>query len=240
MTQPYRNETDALRERKAALAAESEKLKEQRAQLDWLTTREQEIERELSAIEEKLSGGGKRRLPTLDQISVASPCSASWDEMLGDERVRFCVSCEKNVYNLSAMPKDEAEALIAARSAGSTATGKANEVCIRFYQRADGTIMTADCPVGVTKKRRKKRVLALAGAGALAFGVVSAMKAKASCHRREVMGEMVQIDPTQVSPTVPAYQPPPPPVQTEAPEARPPVHLERHVQGRMMMLPNEK
>ena len=115
MSTPYRNEIDALRERKAALATESNKLKEQRAQLEWLTNREQEIQRELAGIDEKLSGAGRRTLPMLDQISVASPCNASWDEMLGDQRVRFCVSCEKNVYNLSAMPKDEAEALIAAR-----------------------------------------------------------------------------------------------------------------------------
>src|SRR5688572_20020017 len=36
----------------------------------------------------------------LTQIRVASPCRARWDEMEGDERVRFCGHCQKNVYHL--------------------------------------------------------------------------------------------------------------------------------------------
>ena len=110
-----------------------------------------------------------RRLPMLEDLRVASPCSESWDEMVGDDRVRFCTSCEKNVYNLSAMLMNEAEQLLAERTGG--------DLCVRFYQRADGTVMTQDCPVGVKKKQRKKLALAVAGAGALA--------AAALFHHRE-------------------------------------------------------
>jgi hypothetical protein len=39
----------------------------------------------------------------LSQIKIASPCAASWDEMRGDDRCRFCQHCQLNVYNLSAM-----------------------------------------------------------------------------------------------------------------------------------------
>src|SRR5690349_20461144 len=81
----------------------------------------------------------KRRLMMLEDVRVASPCPASWDEMLGDERVRFCTGCEKNVYNISMMSTEEAEDLI---------TEKAGDLCVRFFQRADGTIMTSDCSVG--------------------------------------------------------------------------------------------
>ena len=101
----------------------------------------------------------------LDSVRVASPCSADWAEMIGDEKVRFCSSCEKNVYNLSAMTSADAEHLLGASAGG--------ELCVRFYQRADGTVMTADCPVGVKRKRRKKLALAVAGAGALAWGAVA-------------------------------------------------------------------
>lgn len=185
MTSPYRNEIDALHERKDSLERELARLKEQTSHLDGLRAREQDLERELAAVAQRLgASAAKRSLPMLDQVRVASPCNASWDEMLGDERVRFCVSCEKNVYNLSAMPREDAERLLQER------VGK--ELCVRFYQRTDGTILTEDCPVGVKKKRRKKLALAVAGAGAMAFAATSMLTRGACVTQGEpvVMGEM--------------------------------------------------
>ena len=72
-------------------------------------------------------------------LEFASPCPASWDEMEGDERVRFCEECKQNVYNLSEMTEDDALALIRERE---------GRVCLRVYQRDDGTSLTKDCPVG--------------------------------------------------------------------------------------------
>jgi hypothetical protein len=176
---PYRNESDALRERKETLEREIARLREQTATLEGLRTREQEIEQEIASIAAKLGSSGRRALPLLDQVKVASPCSAKWDEMLGDEKVRFCLSCEKNVYNLSVMPREEAERLLEERARA--------ELCVRFYRRADGTMMTADCPVGVTRKRRKKIALAVAGAGAMALAASTAYL-RSAC--RTVQGEM--------------------------------------------------
>ena len=154
MTTPYRNEIDALRERKASLEAEIAKLRDQTTRLDELKAREAELAGELAGIDGRLAAGmPKRGLPLLDQVRVASPCKAEWNEMLGDERVRFCLSCEKNVYNLSSMTRDDAESLLRERLG--------NDLCVRFYQRADGTILTQDCPEGVKKKRRKKLALQL-------------------------------------------------------------------------------
>ena len=45
----------------------------------------------------------------LDRIKIASPCTADWRFMLGNDLVRFCGQCNKNVYNLSAMKREEAE-----------------------------------------------------------------------------------------------------------------------------------
>jgi hypothetical protein len=78
--------------------------------------------------------------------------------MKGDDAVRHCGACDKNVYNLSEMSTVQVEALL--RRAGDTP-------CIRFYQRHDGTVMTGDCPVGA-KAVRRKRSLAGIGASALA------------------------------------------------------------------------
>ena len=82
----------------------------------------------------------------LANVRVASPCPANWDEMVGDERKRFCGQCKLNVYNLSGMPRDEAENLLL------NAEGR---LCVRFYRRADGTVLTQDCPVGWKALKRK-------------------------------------------------------------------------------------
>jgi hypothetical protein len=109
------------------------------------------------------------RLPVLlENLRIASPCSADWDQMSGDERVRFCGKCEKNVYNLSAMTRADAEALV---------REKEGRMCVRLYQRSDGTVLTADCPVGVRRKQLRARVWArvsgLAASVALVLGVAS-------------------------------------------------------------------
>jgi hypothetical protein len=97
----------------------------------------------------------------LDRVTVAAPCSANWDEMIGTDRSRFCGQCKLNVYNLSGMTKREAENLIA------SAEGR---LCIRFYRRADGTILTENCPVGLRAlKRRMSRVASAMLSAILSF-----------------------------------------------------------------------
>ena len=89
----------------------------------------------------------------LKNIKIASPCSANWDQMFGDERKRFCGECKLNVYNLSGMTSYDAENLL---------RNSEGRMCVRFYQRADGTILTKDCPVGWA--RLKKRISTVATA----------------------------------------------------------------------------
>jgi hypothetical protein len=107
-----------------------------------------------------------KTLPVLEDIRIATPCNADWDDMSGDARVRFCGKCEKNVYNLSAMSRAEAETLV---------REKEGRLCVRFFQRTDGTVLTGDCPVGVRRRRLRHRVWAsVTGAAAslmLALGV---------------------------------------------------------------------
>ncbi len=85
----------------------------------------------------------------LNNLKIASPCSANWDEMYGDERKRFCGDCKLNVYNLSGMTKYDAENLLANSEDG---------VCVRYFQRSDGTVLTTDCPVGWAKVRQRLSV----------------------------------------------------------------------------------
>ena len=51
----------------------------------------------------------------LDNIQIARPCEARWEEMSGDARVRHCQLCKLNVYNLK-FPS-ESEPLTQARNA---------------------------------------------------------------------------------------------------------------------------
>src|SRR5690242_12429282 len=82
----------------------------------------------------------------LDSIEVAAPCTASWEQMQGDDRKRHCDQCRLNVYNLSEMSRSEAEALIRQHE---------GHLCVRFYRRADGTVITDNCPVGLRALRNR-------------------------------------------------------------------------------------
>lgn len=93
------------------------------------------------------------RLPVLQNIEVAAPCSADWNEMTGNDRVRFCGDCKLNVYNLSAMTATEVQGLIRETE---------GRLCGRFYRRPDGTILTQDCPKGLRAIVRR-RLVGIAG-----------------------------------------------------------------------------
>src|SRR5262245_60199455 len=100
----------------------------------------------------------------LSNISVASPCKASWNDMEGDDQVRFCGQCSRNVYNLSNMSRRQAEATIAANE---------GRVCVRFYRRADGMVLTADCPVAVQAAWRRFLWTAVGGGVAALVALVT-------------------------------------------------------------------
>ena len=87
-----------------------------------------------------------RTISLIQSARIASPCDMKWEDMTGDDRVRHCEVCDLNVYNFAAMSEDEANELLA------SAEGR---ICGRLWRRFDGTIITADCPVGLRAVRRK-------------------------------------------------------------------------------------
>lgn len=98
---------------------------------------------------------------SLESLRVAAPCKADWDDMIGDNRVRFCGQCQKNVYNLSNMTRKEAERLV---------TNREGSMCVRFYKRSDGTVITSNCPVGLREiKRRTTRIASAIFSAMLSF-----------------------------------------------------------------------
>lgn len=139
-----------------------------RDDLEALSLRHAALANEVAAKTRELSAAGslladakaRARLPVLDNIRVATPCSAEWAKMSGDERVRACGDCKKNVYNLSDMTRDEAQALL---------IEKEGRLCVRYFQRKDGTILLKDCVIGIKRKRRR-RLFAVGAAALLAGG----------------------------------------------------------------------
>lgn len=96
----------------------------------------------------------------MDALEIASPCNADWNAMEGTEAVRHCADCSMSVYNVSEMTAAEAEALIEANE---------GRLCIRLYKRADGTVITRDCPVGAGRRRRRALIFGSLAAGLMAF-----------------------------------------------------------------------
>ena len=112
----------------------------------------------------------------LDKIKIASPCAADWNEMRGDDRRRYCAMCKLNVYNLSGMTQDEAESFL---------INSEGRVCVRFFRRADGSVITRDCPVGWARIKRNVARTATAVFSLVAgfFGGVFALESLLSLRR---------------------------------------------------------
>jgi hypothetical protein len=163
---PYRDDRSALESRRADLRREIDALRSRAEALRDVVVAQEAAERELAATEARLAEADARRASLLEDVRVASPCKASWEAMTGDDHVRFCGACEKNVYNLSAMTRDEATRLLAERD---------DRICVRLYRREDGTVLTADCPVGLRRKRVRLALYGVAFAGAVGSAAMLSM-----------------------------------------------------------------
>ncbi len=170
----YRSDREALEERRADIERRLTEIAAAEREARRAAREKESLEEELSALRHRLRRA--RGLPVLEDVRIAAPCHASWDAMKGDDQVRFCGSCQKNVYDLSAMTRQEAERLV---------TEREGSMCVRFYQRADGTVLTSDCRVGV-RRRRARRLVAAAAVGG---GLVAAAFAGAR-SRAVTMGDM--------------------------------------------------
>lgn len=96
----------------------------------------------------------------LDNLRVASPCPKLWSDMelTPEQSVRFCGDCKKNVYDVSKMSKAQAE-LVLQQACAQQLEGSGRSLCMQLYRRADGTIITDDCPVGLKRIRDSWRLI---------------------------------------------------------------------------------
>jgi hypothetical protein len=178
----YRDDVSAKREEAERIARELRDVRRQMNEIEALSEKERELDRALTAASRDAGRArAKVSLPLLGNVRVASPCHERWEEMDGDARVRHCGKCDKNVYDLSAMTADAAESLLAEYG---------QNLCVRFYRRPDGTVMTADCPVGARRKRIRNTVIGVGAAAMSAFAGVTAWAGTATMGE-PVMGDVV-------------------------------------------------
>ncbi len=113
----------------------------------------------------------------LDDVRIATPCPASWAAMEGDDRRRFCSQCRLHVYNLSAMTRQEATRFLQEQE---------GRVCVRLYRRVDGTVLTRDCPIGVSREQRRrlgKLAVAMLLVASMTYWVVAALTSDSGLTR---------------------------------------------------------
>lgn len=118
-----------------------------------------------------------------DEWRVASPCRESWEEMSGDEEVRFCSHCRLSVHNLTRLTRTQAASLVA-RSQG--------RLCVRYEQRpSDERIIFRDEAARGRGVWRRARLLA--GTALAALLGLSSAAAQHSAHKSKSCPEGAQI-----------------------------------------------
>lgn len=89
-----------------------------------------------------------------NDIVISSPCTVSWQSMNGDEKIRFCGECKKNVHNITNMPPNEVADVLSRRID--------ERLCIFMYKRKNGTVVLDNCPAFLRQKRDRMRNYAVA------------------------------------------------------------------------------
>jgi hypothetical protein len=45
-------------------------------------------------------------------LRISSPCPKSWDDLVGDNRIRYCGQCKLNVYNQADMSSEDVAEIV--------------------------------------------------------------------------------------------------------------------------------
>lgn len=147
----------------------------------------------------------------LNRVMIQSPCTANWDAMSGDARSRHCGLCNLSVYNLSAMSTTEAETLLQSHGSG--------RLCVRYYQRPDGTVMTQDCSTIRARQHQRARLLHKGVAASVLFLTLAGSLTVLTAAAESTMGDRALLPTAQEA----VAEPPvmgllaPPPSQVKEP-----------------------
>lgn len=99
------------------------------------------------------------------QLKIENPCSANWDEMIGNEWVRFCEHCRLTVNDLSPLTPKRVRRLIA---------NSKGRLCVRFKQDHEGLPIIKSVPQQLHQIRKRVSKIA-AGAFTATLSLTSAV-----------------------------------------------------------------
>lgn len=148
---PYRDGADGR-------VARAKNLERWLARLSEAEAMRASIEREHALLDESIR---QERQELLSRVRIKTACREAWASMVGDDTQRHCARCDRPVFDLSRMTRNEIETLFA---------NEGGRPCVRFHRRPDGRVVTADCP----PEERMSSSVRAAAAGALAGAAVAA------------------------------------------------------------------
>ncbi len=102
----------------------------------------------------------------LDQIQVQKPCTADWNSMVGNDRIRFCEHCQLTVQDLSQMTRKHVLRLV------KKSNGR---LCVRYQRLPDRSLLTRSMPQKLFRiSRRASRIAAGAFSATLSLASAAA------------------------------------------------------------------
>ena len=112
-------------------------------------------------------------------IEIKTPCTADWDSMIGNDRIRFCEHCNLNVNDLSQLTPKRVRRLV---------TKSNGRLCLRYQRRRDGSPIIKAVPAKLHKiGRRASRIAAGAFTATLSLSSVVAHPAPGSLGHEHVL-----------------------------------------------------
>lgn len=129
------------------------------------------------------------QLQILQNIRIASPCPARWEDMQGDDKRRYCTQCDLHVHNVAEMTADEVEDML------RPLMERGERVCAQLRRREDGTVLVRDCPVGLRAVRAHTRRMAARAVALASFLFTTAVLAAQGEKNPTSRARMVQFQP---------------------------------------------
>lgn len=155
------------RDAREVLLAKRRRTRRRLEEAERAARRADELRKELDYFDTSLRSASS---DLVARVRATTPCREHWDQMVGDDMVRHCARCGKNVFDLATMRTEEAEALLEREGTD----------LVPLRRRRDGRIVAGTCPGSRGRARIVGALTFAAAAGALIAHVGAAPPANES------------------------------------------------------------
>lgn len=132
------------------------------------------------------------------ELRISSPCPKTWEDLAGDDRIRYCGQCRLNVYNFAIMSREEIEQVVRKTE---------GRLCGQLYLRGDRTVTAKNCPSTRTRTILKR---ALGTAAVLLLAGFTWVCRTSERPSRAGLPAWLQVTLSLIDPEDPKAVPPPP------------------------------